>query len=435
MSDEQRRARPTAVGDEAGRASARRLRSLAGPLVTGVALAAAVVAGVWAWQANLPGGRPAMDMAMKVSGAGGAYPVTAVDVERGAVTGSVTYTGSVAALNEEDVFPRVTGRIVDLSVYPGDVVKPGQRVARLDDVELASRVAEAEAMLATAQANRVQMEADLVAASHGVTQAESEVAMVDAELANARAIAARSERLARSGAVAQQEYETDRTMAESLRAKREAAVHRIEQARGMEAAARKKVEAGGSMVAQAQAQLRTAQVVRDYVDITAPAGGVVVKRLVAPGVLVQPGMAILKLAQIDRVRLQANVGERDVATIRVGAPVTVATAVAGQAPFEARVTAVFPFVDPGGRTAVVEALADNPGRRLLPGQYVTMTFVTGARAQALSVPRGAVVRLGGKATVWTVEGEEAQPREVTTGLETAERVEILSGLEAGQRVV
>jgi multidrug efflux pump subunit AcrA (membrane-fusion protein) len=376
-----------------------------------------------------------MDMDMKVSGAGSAYPVTTVEVEAGAVTGRVTYTGNVAALNEEDVFPRVTGRIVEIPVYPGDVVRPGQVVARLDDVELTSRVRESEAMLATAQANRVQMEADLVVASHGVTQAESEVAMLEAELANARAIAARSERLVRSGAVAQQEYETERTMAASLEAKREAAVHRIEQARGMEAAARKKLEAGGSMVAQAQAQLRTAQVVRDYVDIAAPGGGVVVKRLVAPGVLVQPGMAILKIAQIDRVRLQANVGERDVAAIRVGTPVTVTTAVAAQAPFEARVTAVFPFVDPGGRTAVVEAIADNPGRRLLPGQYVTMTFVTGARTQALSVPQGAVVRLGGRATVWIVEGEEAQPREVTTGLETAERVEIVRGLETGQRVV
>jgi multidrug efflux pump subunit AcrA (membrane-fusion protein) len=435
MSDAQEPEAVTAARDEARVSPARPPRSLAGWLVGAVALAGAVAAGVWAWQANMAGGRPAMDMEMKVSGAGSAHPVTTVDVARGTVTGSVTYTGSVAALNEEDVFPRVTGRIVDMPVYPGDVVKPGQVVARLDDVELMSRVREAEAMLATAQANRVQMEADLVAASHGVIQAESEVAMVDAELANARAIAARSERLVRSGAVAQQEYETERAMAAALEAKRDAAVHRIEQARGMEAAARKKLEAGGSMVAQAQAQLRTTQVVRDYVEITAPAGGVVVKRLVAPGVLVQPGMAILKLAQIDRIRLQANVGERDVAAIRVGTPVSVTTAVPGQVPLELRVTAVFPFVDPGGRTAVVEAIADNPGRRLFPGQFVTMRFVTGSQAQALSVPQGAVVRLGGRATVWTVEGEEVQPREVTTGLETAERVEILSGLEAGQRVV
>ena len=122
----------------------------------------------------------------------------------------------------------------------------------------------------------------------------------------------------------------------------------------------------------------------------------------APGVLVQPGMAILKIAQTDRVRLQANVGEKDVASIRVGSRVTVTTTAAGQPPVAARVTAVFPFVDQGSRTAVVEALVENASRRFLPGQYVTMQFVTGERSGALTVPVGAVTRMGGKATVWLV---------------------------------
>lgn len=188
-------------------------------------------------------------------------------------------------------------------------------------------------------------------------------------------------------------------------------------------------------MAQAQAQLRTARVVRDHVDILAPSAGYVVKRLVAPGVLVQPGMAILKLTQIDRVRLQANVGEQDIAAIRVGSPVTVTTAGGGQAAIRACVTSVFPFVDQGARTAVVEAVVGNPGRRLLPGQYVTMQFTTAERAGALTVPRGAVTRLGGTATVWTVRDGQAEPRMVETGLEDPERVEIVSGLAGGEQVI
>jgi len=172
-----------------------------------------------------------------------------------------------------------------------------------------------------------------------------------------------------------------------------------------------------------------------YVTIQAPSTGYVVKRHVAPGVLVQPGMAILKLAQIDRVRLQANVGEKDVGSIRVGSPVTVTLAGAGQPPITARVTSVFPFVDQGPRTAVVEAVVDNPGRRFLPGQYVQMEFVTGERAQALTVPRGAVARMGGKATVWVVKDGRAEPHEVTTGLEGPERIEIVRGLVGDERVV
>jgi multidrug efflux pump subunit AcrA (membrane-fusion protein) len=392
-----------------------------------------LAAGAWAYYANVRTDRPSMDMTMRVGNT--PFPVALAAGARGPVAGTVTYTGSVAPFNEQDVYPRVTGRIVDMPVYPGDAVRPGQVLARLDDVELSSRLSEAEAMAATAEANRAQMEADLAAARHGIVQMEKELAMVEAELAYARAVSDRSERLFDRGAISRQEYENDRAMAASLDAKREAARARLEQARAMEASARKKLEAAVAMVAQGRAAARTARVVRDYVTIVAPSAGHVVKRLVAPGVLVQPGMAILKIAQMDRVRLQANVGEKDLASIKVGSPVTVTAAGAGQASITARVTSVFPFVDQGPRTAVVEAMVDNAGRRLLPGQYITMQFVTGERSDALSVPRGAVRRLGGKASVWVVQDGRVQLREVTTGLESPERVEITRGLTEGERVV
>lgn len=435
-----------------------------------------VAAGAWAYYANVVSGRPTLAMTMQVSGSAAAFPVALAPVERRAITRTVTYTGSVAPFAEEDIYPRVMGRIVEMPVYPGDAVRSGQVVVRLDDVELGSRVREAAAAATAAEANLAQMEADVVAARHGVTQMdreldmtvadvavardgvtqmEKELAMVEAEAEYQEQLAAREERLFRTGAVSRQDVENARAMVASARAKVaaarakvsqanamvtsaqakvDAARARAEQAKAMEASALRKRDAMAAMATMSRAQLRTAEVVRDYVTIVASSPGYVVKRLVAPGVLVQPGMAILKIAQVDRVRLQANVGEKDVASIRVGAPVTVTTA-DGRAPVAARVTAVFPFVDQGPRTAVVEALVDNPGRRFLPGQYVTMEFVTGERTEALSVPRGAVARLGGNARVWIVADGRAQPREVTTGLENPERVEITRGLRGDERVV
>jgi len=461
-----------AVNVPARRSALRRLGSLAVKLA---ALLVVAAAGGWAYYANVVAGRPAMDMSARVTAVDAAFPVVAAPVQRGSVRGSVTYTGTVAPLNEEDVYPRVTGRIVELPVYPGDAVRAGQVVARLDDVELGSRVREAAAGAVAAEANLAQMDADVVAARHGVTQMDREVAMALADLEAARdgvsqmekeramvaaeaeyqeQLAAREERLFRSGAVARQDVENARAMVAAARAKLaaaqakvrqagamvgsaqakiEAARARGEQAKAMEASSARKRDAMAAMAAQSRAQLRTAEVVRDYVTIVAPTAGYVVKRLVAPGVLVQPGMAILKIAQIDRVRLQANVGEKDLPAIRVGAPVTVATA--DGAPVAARVTSVFPFVEPGARTAVVEAVVENAGRRFLPGQYVTMQLQTDERSDALSVPRTAVVRLGGKATVWIIDGDRAHAREVTTGLETPERVEVRTGLTGGERVV
>jgi HlyD family secretion protein len=446
----------------------------------GLRIGALVVVGAaagWAYYANVVAGRPTMDMTMRVGAGSAAFPVTLVPVERRGVTGTVVYTGSVAPFAEEDIYPRVTGRIVEMPVYPGDAVRSGQVVARLDDVELSSRVGEATAATTAAEANVAQMEADVVAASHGVTQMEREVAMTVADTAAARegvaqmerelamaeveagyqeALLAREERLFQVGAVSRQDVENARAMAAATRAKGEAARAKLNQARAMvlsaqakaeaararreqagamEASARRKRDAMAAMAGQSQAQLRTAEVVRDYVNILAPSAGYVVKRLVAPGVLAQPGMAILKIAQVDRVRLQANVGERDLPSIRVGSPVTVTTTGPEPVPITARVTSVFPFVEQGPRTAVVEAVVLNPARRLLPGQYVTMRFVTGERVDALTVPRTAVVRMGGQTRVWVVEGDQAQPREVTTGLESSDLVEIAQGLVGTERVV
>jgi multidrug efflux pump subunit AcrA (membrane-fusion protein) len=433
--------RPVTVTSDGGEpAESRPPRSAKSRRLGRIALHAAVLlavaaAGLWAYWANVQPGRPKMDTSMRVTAGATPFPVALATAERRPIAGTVTYTGSVAAFNEEDIYPRVTGRIVEMPVYPGDPVRAGQVVARLDDVELSSRLREAEAMLATAEANRLQMEAELVAARQGILQMEKELAMVDAELAYARAVATRSERLVRTGAISRQEYENDASMAAALEAKREAAGAKLEQMRAMEGAARKKVEAADSMREQSRAAARTAKVVRDYVVIEAPSSGYVVKRLVAPGVLVQPGMALLKIAQIDRVRLQANVGEKDLASIRVGSPVTVTPVGANQRPLTAKVTSVFPFVDQGPRTAIVEATVDNSARRFLPGQYLLMQFSTGDRGDAVTVPRSAVARMGGTSTAWVVKGDRAEPRTITTGLEGPDRVEITQGLAAGERVV
>lgn len=408
-------------------------RGAGSSLIALVALTAMIGAGVWAWRANVSG-KQAMNMDMRVTGAASAFPVALATAARAPIAGTVTYTGSVAPYNEQDVFPRVMGRIVEMAVYPGDAVRAGQVVARLDDVELTSRVKEAQAAAAAADANVAQMNADVAGARHAVTQMEKELVMAEADAEHQEHIIVRDERLYRSGAIALQDLEATRALVQSARAKVAAARARLEQGRAMETAAARKREAMTAMAMQSRAMEQTAEVVRGYVTIQAPSSGFVVKRFVAPGVLVGPGMPILKIAEIDRVRLQANVGERDLASIKVGAAVRVAST-AGTARTTARVTSVFPFVDPGGRTAVVEAIVDNRERRFLPGQYLTMEFVTGEQPNAVTVPRSAVARLSGTARVWVVRDGTAEPREVTTGLEATEHVEIRAGLAPGERIV
>ena len=179
-------------------------------------LALLVAAAAWAAYANLRN-RPAMDMSMRVTSGNTPFPVVMARVERASIMGTVVYTGTVLAFNEEDVYPRVAGRIVEIPVYPGDAVRPGQVLARLDSVELSSKVREAEAGVAAAQANRAQ--------------AEKELAAMVAEAGYARAVADRSARLFAVGAVSRQEFESDSAAAVAGEAKVEAARARVVRAR------------------------------------------------------------------------------------------------------------------------------------------------------------------------------------------------------------
>src|SRR5206468_128749 len=105
-------------------------------------------------------------------------------------------------------------------------------------------------------------------------------------------------------------------------------------------------------VRQAQAHVDTANVVRGYTEIRSLVDGMVTQRLISPGVLVNPGQAILKVSQIRPIRLQANVAESDLQNIRVGNRVRVRSMRDPKHVVEARVTAMFPAVDPAARTGI-----------------------------------------------------------------------------------
>jgi multidrug efflux pump subunit AcrA (membrane-fusion protein) len=159
--------------------------------------------------------------------------------------------------------------------------------------------------------------------------------------------------------------------------------------------------------AAARSAAREAAIVQDYTRIASPASGVVTARPVAPGTLVQPGAPILRIAEIDRVRVQANVAVSDLDGIAAGAPVTIAAS--GMMPIHARVTAVFPAADADTRTAVVETVIPNPGHRLLPGAFVSLTIAKPGAPSSLMVPAEAVVHEDGQAYVWIAQQSGSAP--------------------------
>ena len=536
----------------------------------------------------------AMDMSVMKPPVG-AVPVEVATVSRGELRGGTSYTGSVLAFNDAQIAARVTGRIVEMPVYPGAQVRRGQLLVRLDSDELrakesAARFAreaasqdrliagdEADAALAAqggarAEAARTQgqtqenaatigaaeaavgiAQSEIEAARQGVSGAQSDVeaARADKRMAQAnisetaaglsdargeveaaRAAAQqarerlpqvqsdveaaradvrfaqnkrdRSAELLKQGAISREEFQSDDTALQNNHAKLDSALAKVRESQadiagadanvqkaqagtraanakitGSRAAVAKadaainsalqklaqsrvavataeakavqsradvgaararltQAQAGigaaqaaqqsaranarkannqagraGLMVAQADAQLSEARIVRGYTEVRAQNEGVVSKRLASPGSLVDAGTPILQVSQINPIRFQASVAQSDLNSVRVGTPITVRTA-SGQT-LRTQISAVFPSADAQSRTGTIEAVAPNDDGRFKPGEFITMQLATSQTLGALKVPSESlvmqsqsaggsqVVALRESASVWVLE--------------------------------
>jgi RND family efflux transporter MFP subunit len=283
-------------------------------------------------------------------------------------------------------------------------------------------------------------EADAKAARARLAQARAMVA--EKEQAVAAAQAKSREAAAEVGAarkrIAALEAERDKAQAGVDRAKAdvEAAVARVERARaevraaegmrderaaGVRAATARTSEASAG-IGQREAALVSARTVRGYTEIRATADGVVTQRLVSPGVLVTPGTPILRIAQIDRVRLQAYVAERDLGLASRGNRVEALSPKLRGGKLTAAVTSVFPAADPATRTATVEAVVGNADHRLFPGDAVTLRFLAPPQRGVLTVANAAIVMRtdpkggpssGEQPTVWLATTAQADPNAKT----------------------
>ena len=173
---------------------------------------------------------------------------------------------------------------------------------------------------------------------------------------------------------------------------------------------------------------------RRLVTVVAPRSGVVANRGVTVGTSVDPSTPLLTIADLSRVWILAEVPEANIPGIRVGTTAQLDFPASGRQPFAARVDFVYPTLTERTRTLRVRFSAANPGGSLRPGLYGTAAFAS-AGQPVITVPRDAVVDTGLRQYVFVATGDRFEPRAVSLGAQLADRVEVRSGLEAGERIV
>jgi len=394
-----------------------------------------------------------MDMSKMVPPQG-AVPVAIEATKHEQIAGSSTYTGTIQAYDDEDVYPRITGRIAKMLVYPGDRVRAGQLLVVLDsaDSEYAAKAKQAkfQALAAMhdvgiARQDFLERGSQYKAALSAQTAAQKAVEGSKANLEYWQAEIEREKALLAKDVISKQEYDNELAQFTQAQAKvgedqaklREAAENKNAVKQGLEGV-HEHIHHKQEEASAASADAQQAAVIQSYTRIVASEAGVVTKRDVSPGVVVSPGTRIMRIVHLSKVRAQAEVATSDVDGIKVGAAVEIRPSAGSPEIIHAHITAKFPAADPTTRTTIVEALIANPNYRFLPGQYVVMTITTGI-ADGLTVPSSALVWSNQHAQVWKAVGSQqplvAQLVDVQIGLTNETRTQVRSGLGAGDQVI
>ena len=184
----------------------------------------------------------------------------------------------------------------------------------------------------------------------------------------------------------------------------------------------------------ARAQLRMAKLELSYGTVTAPISGVVASRSIKQGNLVQINTPIFTIVDISRLEATLNVPEREIATLQAGQAVQLSVDALPGKDFDGRIDRVSPVVDSGSGTFRVICAFDGGGL-LQPGMFARIRINYDQRADALVIPRTALLEDGASPAVFTVKAGKAVRAELKLGYVDGEWVEVRGGLRAGDPVV
>jgi RND family efflux transporter MFP subunit len=325
-------------------------------------------------------------------------------------------TAEFRPYQEVDVMAKIAGYVKEIGVDIGDHVRRDAILATLEVPEIQDDVAKAKAGVAAAEAN-------IVTAQAAVERAHAGANIASLSFKRIQDVATRDR-----GLVPKQEI--DVAQSHDL----EAAAQLASATSALRAAQESKVEA--------ESEYSRAVAMMQYATIRAPFTGVITKRYANTGSMIQAGissqtqaMPLVRLAQNDLLRLILPVPVSDVASVRDGQPVDVNVVSTGRV-LRGTVTRSADSVQMATRTMDTEVDIPNPDGSLVPGMYAEVHLHLDARPNVLSVPIDAVDGLGtSMQQVYAVRDDTVRLTSVKTGLQTSTRIEILDGLENGDKVI
>ena len=319
-----------------------------------------------------------------------AIPVEVASIRQRQITLRRNFTGTLEASAEFTVSPKIDGRIDELMVDLGDLIRKDEVVAILDSAEYQQSVAQADADLAVAVAN--------------LAEARSQLTIADRELS-------RLESLSRKGVSSASQVDTAR--AEQLAR----AAH---------------VQVSRAQVTRAESALETARIRLAYTQVRAAWHGgqdtrVVAERFLDEGETVTANEPLIRIVDLDPVIAVFFVTERDYALLELQQQVELLTDVYPDEVFHGKVSRIAPVFDEGTRQARVEVSVDNHDSRLKAGMYVRARVVLKTVELTTVIPQQAVTTRDGQKGVFVLSGDNEQVtwKPVKTGIREGNLIQVM----------
>ncbi len=344
-------------------------------------------------------------------------PVRLAYPERGTISETARYSGTLIADRTANVIARHAGEIMSIAVSENDIVEAGDTIAEIEDDSARLEVEQA-------RANLEMRESQLRAARRGareeeIENARAEVQQAESEIETAERDLERTRRLAEAGTVSQsrlEDAENDFRRAQTELENARRGLRILE-----DGATEEDLDQAEAAVRAAERQLDLAELQLRYTTVRAPVSGRISDINMEAGNNVDVGTPIARILSDNIVRAKIRVPERryrDFVSDEMRTEVMLhPTAYAGGEPREATISHVGGSIDPGSRTFEVEVIADNEDGLLRPGMYIEAHFTLRERSDVLIVPDRAVVNRAGRFVVFAVdEDEETREIEVTRGL-------------------
>ncbi len=330
---------------------------------------------------------------------------------------TVIANGTLAAFDETTASVKVPGRLRSITVDFGSVVRRGQLIAQVDPEDYRLRIQQAEAALAQARARlglAPDGKEDKVDPEATGTVRQARAVLEEARLNRDRAV-----RLVEQGIVARAEFDSVD------------AAYKVAESRYQDAL--EEIRNRQAVLAQRNSEVSLARQQLADTAVHAPLDGVVQERRASIGEYLAAGAPVVSIVKMDPLRLRAEVPERDAGAVRIGQNVRVI--VEGDPNlYLGQIMRMSPVIAQQSRMLLVEADVRNNGR-LRPGAFVRAEIVTDDAQMAVTVPGSSIVTFAGIEKVIVVQNGKALEKPVTTGRRNGEWIEVVAGINVGERVV